>query len=95
MDHIRYQEGKPGGAAAGLVQHLAEEFLTSVRLEQYRCKTFCRGIQLGEQRRKPDGIPVGEEGGTVEADDLLALAEDGGQVIPGERSDVYFASSIK
>jgi hypothetical protein len=38
---------------------------------------------------------VNEIGGLVEADHLTAPAEYRGKVIPGNRADVYFASSKK
>ena len=50
-------------------------------------------MEQAEQGRHTSGVAIGEQNAVIEADDLVAITHQVGQVIPFERTDDYFAIS--
>lgn len=95
MREIRREEAEMRRAAASLVQHLAEVGTAAIRRFQNGGVTCGGRIQARQKRGKTNWISPGKKKSFIQADHPAAVAKNCGQVIPGKRSDVYFAISIK
>ena len=74
---------------------LAEILAAALRVFHHRGVTGFCGVQARQYPREADGIAMNEVISLVQADYLAPAAEYIGQVVPGDRANVYFASSKK